>query len=222
MESKTSVSEDREIKLSTRQNTARGFTANNSYTHHFQKAAHSPHCLGLYHYYAPARDDKYSQPRMHNMYMCVTGSIRKQQSPPLKSWIFLCTVCNGCVICMYECFLRYSGIVVCVIWWQDDLTAYTFPFLWILFVSRSTHKSINWGLLTYLLPHLYHLNWYTHTPIQPMWVRWGSVIVLYRDIETDVFDNLSTHNPVCISVFVCPWERERASERERRPVWCCW
>lgn len=69
MESKTSVSEDREIKLSTRQNTARGFAANmdranNSYIHQFEKTAHSPHYLGLYHYHAPARGHKYTRPRI--------------------------------------------------------------------------------------------------------------------------------------------------------------
>lgn len=63
MESKTFMSEDREITFSTRRNRARGFEANmdranNSYSHQFEKTAHSPHYLDLYHYCAPARDHK--------------------------------------------------------------------------------------------------------------------------------------------------------------------
>ena len=59
MESKTSVSEDREIKLSTRQNTA-------EHTGLKKRNAHSLHYLALYNYYAPVRAHKYTRPKMQD------------------------------------------------------------------------------------------------------------------------------------------------------------
>lgn len=181
--------------------------ANNSYRHQFEKTAHSPHYLGLYHYHAPARGHKYTWPRIRMQNHINSNGIDMVINMLITPSLCLCVCCGKQIISTRK--ERWKQLCHPVIRWHkqqcQSTSRNTHTFISRIHYTNSTQKdpTSNGSIRKQQSPPL-------HTSTQPMWVRWGPVIVLYEDIETNVFDNLSTLFIIqCVYLYMWVPERER-------------